>query len=175
MVLGRSWFSRVCTFCPRNVSLNAVQEIMQAILGHPFSTYPQKLPFFDTSFPLARTLFVEYFWMPFKSETCHRWLADILLCKEMNQGIISTCYIYIYTWDMHGKRLPHIFETPYISIYKPSISNKTPSISSRNLGFRSKYLVFEINNFEILGFSHIWFRVKQVFNPGFLTDPVHIL
>ena len=56
---------------------------------------------------------------------------------------------------MHGKRLPHIFETPYISIYKPSISNKTPSISSRNLGFRSKYLVFEINNFEILGFSHI--------------------
>ena len=56
---------------------------------------------------------------------------------------------------MYGIRLPHIFETPCISIYKLSISNKTPSILSRNLGCRSKYLVLLINNSEILGFSHI--------------------
>ena len=56
---------------------------------------------------------------------------------------------------MYGIRLPHIFETPCISIYKPSISNKTLSISSRNLGCQSNYLVLLINNFEILGFSYI--------------------
>ena len=56
---------------------------------------------------------------------------------------------------MYGIRLPHIFETPCISIYKPNISNKTLCISSRNLGCQSKYLVLLINNFEILGFSHI--------------------
>ena len=50
----------------------------------------------------------------------------------------------------------HIFfETPCISIYEPSISNKTLCISSRNLGCQSKYLVLLINNFEILRFSHI--------------------
>ena len=74
---------------------------------------------------------------------------------------------------MYGIRLPHIFERPVISIYKPSISNKTLSVSSRNRGCRSKYLVLLINNFEILGFYT--FRSKHVFNPGLLIDYVHIL
>ena len=167
MVLGRSWFPRFCIFCPRNLSLNVVQEIMEAILGHPFSAYPRKLRFFDTPFPLARTLFVNYFWMPFKSQTCHRRLVDILLCNEINQGTICKCYIYIYTYDMYGIRLPHIFETPCISIYKPSISNKKPSISSRNLGCRSKYLVLLINNFEILSFYTFDFEQNMYSIPGF--------
>ena len=139
------------------------------------SAYARKLQFFDTPFPLARTLFVNHFWMPFKSQTCHRQLVDILLCDEINQGTICKCYIYIYTYDMYGIRLPHIFGTPYISIYKSSISYKWLCISSRNLGCQSKYLVLLINNFEILGFSHIWFRAKYVFNPGLLIDYVHIL
>ena len=43
---------------------------------------------------------------------------------------------------------------PRILNEKPSISIEIPSISIENLGFRSKYKVFRIRNFEILGFSH---------------------
>ena len=53
-------------------------------------------------------------------------------------------------WDM-----PHTFE-------KPSISNEKPSISIENLAFRSKYLVFQIRNFEILGFSHLEFQILGI-------------
>ena len=130
---------------------------------------------FDTPFPPARTLFVNYFWMPMKSQTCHRRLEDILFCNKINQGTIRKCDIFIYTYDMYGIRLPQISETPCISIYKPSISNKKLCISSRNLGCQSKYLVLLINNFEIQGFSHIWFRAKYVFNPRLLIDYIHIL
>ena len=56
---------------------------------------------------------------------------------------------------MYGIRLPHIFETLCISIYNANILNKTLRISSRNRGCQSKYLILLINNFEILGFSHI--------------------
>ena len=68
---------------------------------------------------------------------------------------------------MYGIRLPHIFETPGIAIYKPGISNKTPSISSRNLGCRSKYLVLLINNFEILSFYTFDFEQNMYSIPGF--------
>ena len=52
----------------------------------------------------------------------------------------------ISSMDMYGIRLPHIFETSCVSIYKPSILNKTLGISSRNLGCQSKHLVLLINN-----------------------------
>ena len=51
--------------------------------------------------------------------------------------------------------MPHIFEIP-------SISNGKPSISTGNLAFRSKYLVFQIRNFEILGFSHLEFQILDI-------------
>ena len=63
---------------------------------------------------------------------------------------------------MYGIRLSHIFEIPSISNEKPSISIKIPSISIKNLGFRSKYQVFRIRNFEILGFSHLEFEILDI-------------
>ena len=67
----------------------------------------------------------------------------------------------------------HIFEIP-------SISNKKPSISIGNFGFRSKNSVFQINNFEIPGFSLIEIEIlgilseilnfsKKVWNTKFFT------
>ena len=57
----------------------------------------------------------------------------------------------IYTYEI---RLSHIFEIPSISNEKPGISVETPSISIGNFRFRSKYWVFRIKYFEILGFEH---------------------
>ena len=60
---------------------------------------------------------------------------------------------------MYGIRLSHIFEIPSISNEKPSISIEIAIISIKNLRFRSKYQVFRIRNFEILGFSHLEFEI----------------
>ena len=49
-----------------------------------------------------------------------------------------------------------------ISNEKTSISIEIPSISIRNLEFRSKYYVFQITNFEILGFSHPEFEILRI-------------
>ena len=58
--------------------------------------------------------------------------------------------------------MSHISETPSISNVKPSLSIKIPSTLIENLGFRSKYLVFRIKNFEILGFSHLEFEILGI-------------
>ena len=60
---------------------------------------------------------------------------------------------------MYGIRLSHIFEIPSISNEKSSTSNEKPSICIGNLVFRSKNPVFQIKNFEILGFLHIEFEI----------------
>ena len=66
----------------------------------------------------------------------------------------------------YGIRLPHIFdisnEKPSISTEIPSISTEIPSILIENLGFRPKYQVFRIRNFEILGFSHLKFEILVI-------------
>ena len=62
---------------------------------------------------------------------------------------------------MYGIRLSHIFEIPSISNEKPSISIEIAIISIKNLRFRSKYQVFRIRNFEILGFSHLEFEILR--------------
>ena len=58
--------------------------------------------------------------------------------------------------------MSHIFEIPGISNEKPSISIEIPSISIENLGFRSKYLVFLIKNFEMLDLSHFEFAILNI-------------
>ena len=58
-------------------------------------------------------------------------------------------------------RLSYNFEIPSISNEKPSISMEVPSISIENLGFRSKYQVFRVRNFKILGFSHLGCRHQE--------------
>ena len=55
---------------------------------------------------------------------------------------------------MHGIRLSHICEITSISNEKPSISIKIPSIS--------KYQVFRIRNFEILGFPYLEFEILGI-------------
>ena len=55
-----------------------------------------------------------------------------------------------------------IIKAPGISNEKHSISIEIPSISIENLGFWSKYQVFRVNNFEILGFSHREFEVIRI-------------
>ena len=49
-----------------------------------------------------------------------------------------------------------------ISNEKTSVSIEIPSISIRNLEFRSKYYVFRITNFEILGFPHLEFEILRI-------------
>ena len=61
-----------------------------------------------------------------------------------------------------GIRLSHIFEIASISNKKPSISIKIPCILIGNLEFRSKYDLFQIRNFEILGFSHLEFETLSI-------------
>ena len=63
---------------------------------------------------------------------------------------------------IYGIRLSHIFEIPSTSNKKRSISIEIPSISIKNLGFRSKYSVFRIRNFEKLSFSHFEFEILGI-------------
>ena len=86
-------------------------------------------------------------------------------------------FFFLIITEFYGTRLSHIFEIPSISNKKPSILIEIPSISIKNLGFRSKYLVFRIRNIERLGCSHLEFEIpgissevpgisKKVWNPG---------
>ena len=74
----------------------------------------------------------------------------------------ATYVINSFNLKKYGIRLSHIFEITTISNEKPSISIEIPSISIKNLGFRSKYQVFRIRNFEILGFSHLEFEILGI-------------
>ena len=49
-----------------------------------------------------------------------------------------------------------------ISNKKPINSNESRNILIQNLEFRSKYEVFQINNFKMLGFLHIWFEILGI-------------
>ena len=86
-------------------------------------------------------------------------------------------FFFLIITEFYGTQLSHIFEIPSISNKKPSISIEIRSISIKNLGFRSKYLVFRIRNIERLGYSHLEFEIpgissevpgisKKVRNPG---------
>ena len=66
------------------------------------------------------------------------------------------------------------------------MKNEKPSISIGKLRSRSKYPLFRIKNFEILGFLHIEFEIlgisseipsisKEFWNPGFQDDSMYVL
>ena len=82
--------------------------------------------------------------------------------------------------------LAHTFETPNISNEKNSISIEIPSALVENLRFRLKYWVFQIRNFDLIGFSHLKYEIqsilieepsisKKVLNATFLVDSMYIL
>ena len=79
-----------------------------------------------------------------------------------------TYVINSFNLKKYGIRLSHIFEITTISNEKPSISIEIPSISIKNLGFRLKYQVFRIRNFEILGFHTLNLKY-QVFRAKYLV------
>ena len=58
--------------------------------------------------------------------------------------------------------MSHIFELRSISSKKPSVSIETPRVLIKNLGFRSKYWVFQIRNFEIPGFSQLEYEILSI-------------
>lgn len=64
--------------------------------------------------------------------------------------------------ECYGIQFSTSFKIPSISNEKLNISNKESSISIENLVFRSKNLVFQIEKFEILGFSPIEFEILGI-------------
>ena len=65
---------------------------------------------------------------------------------------------FIFLSRFHIKNTLRAYFLPGISIEKPSISIKIRIILMENLRFRSKYQVFLIKSFEIVGFSHLEFE-----------------
>ena len=120
-------------------------------------------------------------WFPYITFELFWKILEIFIKKSgfhfFFQIFYKKCNIAIVIlWDLHRfsvrltenlrrclwNTMSHISETPSISNVKPSLSIKIPSTLIENLGFRSKYLVFRIKNFEILGFSHLEFEILGI-------------
>ena len=70
--------------------------------------------------------------------------------------------VKIQLTNIYGIQLSHIFELRSISNKKPSVSIETSRVLIKNLGFRSKYQVFQIRNFEIPGFSQLEYEILSI-------------
>ena len=77
------------------------------------------------------------------------------LLKSNVPGNINFLNIFFYIYS-------YIFEISNILSEKPSISNEKPRIVIENLGFWLKKMVFQIKNFEVLGFLHTEFEVLSI-------------
>ena len=127
MVLGRSWFPRVCTFCPRNVSLNAVQEIVRTHKNFDFSTPP---------FPLHAPCLLNTSECPLNPKHVTGDLQTFYCAKKWTKVL----YLHVISTFIHkicmGKDC-HIFSKHLVFQF-------------RNLVFQTKHLVFRP---EILAFD----------------------